>query len=827
MSIANRRRAFIDGITHRGLSQNEAAVFALALFPLDADRAGAPQSRRFVKEMRRRAVAFAKEARLLSGASLEAASWSAIAEYGRLARTYGESYYIDRFSGPIIDPSLVTGPRPVGPGRGLDDVLRGRLEAEHPTEQLLALSVGELRSGDGDVAIAATDEAVYLLSSGSVEMGRVPYPFVREARVDQPSLAEELWETQEHNFTLADMAGSMVHARLPDPSAFVTVIDDQLKRITKFERYVNLTPEGGARFRWRKLGDDFAWEVTFDPSLLNPDPGPDFQAAVQAAIPALNRERTKGRDPEAAKDGEPEAATGKEHTPSADGNRKADRPNPNRFKSWESFRTALNRSGYTLDPTLMAWYPPLQYHWNLGHCIEWLQRHGYLTWSGNRLTLNKEGPARLLTAIRRELRETPSPATVARHSGAVIFDWSVLSDGLAPPYGEVYVQEGDRRLTHLGGTERLTTAPGDKPLVFEAVCVSRFGDPLRDLPPDTFHRAIIRHDAMEPLEKEMNALIHLHDLRRLDLGYSVGDVEPHLASSLSNLDECAARIGGFPSLEEIAVVGGITDQGLRHLERLSVLTAIELAWTKCTGKGLSRLPVSQLRRLHLNRGRQALAGELDFLEKCHSLDDLSLRGAGVTDPDLCALGAISGLRKLDLSWNSPRDSRKIRHGAVSNAAMPVVARLLQLEAIDLSWTDVDDEGISILDGLGELHTLRVCNTLITDGAAPTISGFTQLTSLDLSDTSFSDQGCMQLVSLENLKTLRLAGTSVEAGSVDVLLALPQLEKLDLSFTKTDVTDLTRLEAHPNLRELNVPHIYKPDEMSRLRAALPNASLGRW
>lgn len=132
--------------------------------------------------------------------------------------------------------------------------------------------------------------------------------------------------------------------------------------------------------------------------------------------------------------------------------------------------------------------------------------------------------------------------------------------------------------------------------------------------------------------------------------------------------------------------------------------------------------------------------------------------------------AAVNLTRLDLSSTNVTDDGLVH-----------LARLPWLQSILLSRTETTDASLALLAGLPRLRELRLtlC-TGVTDAGLTHLAGATNLTGLDLGGTAVTDEGMLDLGSLANLRLLWLVGTGVtDTGLVD-LAGLSDLTELGLS-----------------------------------------------
>jgi hypothetical protein len=123
-------------------------------------------------------------------------------------------------------------------------------------------------------------------------------------------------------------------------------------------------------------------------------------------------------------------------------------------------------------------------------------------------------------------------------------------------------------------------------------------------------------------------------------------------SDLENLD-------GLGQLKHVSLFGAdkITDAGLGHLERMSQLLKLNLAFTKVGDAGL------------------------EHIKGLNQLEDLSLTGTNITDDGLKHLKGLNHLDRLLLS-----------HTKITDAGLEHLKGLSQLKLLWLYDTQVTDEG---------------------------------------------------------------------------------------------------------------------------------------
>ncbi len=105
----------------------------------------------------------------------------------------------------------------------------------------------------------------------------------------------------------------------------------------------------------------------------------------------------------------------------------------------------------------------------------------------------------------------------------------------------------------------------------------------------------------------------------------------------------------------------------------------------------------------------------------------------ICESDLAILGALKGLRSLD-----------IRCQNVSDRGMKHLAPLTQLELLDASWTGLDDDGTRYLKSMISLRVLELDGTDVTDGGLVPLHTLRNLEQLSLIDTNVTLEGVKNL-----------------------------------------------------------------------------------
>ena len=148
---------------------------------------------------------------------------------------------------------------------------------------------------------------------------------------------------------------------------------------------------------------------------------------------------------------------------------------------------------------------------------------------------------------------------------------------------------------------------------------------------------------------------------------------------------------------------------------------------------------------------------------------------------------------------------------------------LPLRALSLSFTDLDQEGLSGLHALSKLEILNLHHTRVSDGVvshlprehlktlvlsnttlsdlgARKLATFPALQALYAGNTLLSDKGVRQVATLSKLRELGLSGTRITDAAVPSLVGIETLAYLNVAFTQITSAGAKKIiAAHPDLR----------------------------
>ncbi len=196
-------------------------------------------------------------------------------------------------------------------------------------------------------------------------------------------------------------------------------------------------------------------------------------------------------------------------------------------------------------------------------------------------------------------------------------------------------------------------------------------------------------------------------------------------------DEGLALVAQNKQLRELNLFAcRLSPKGLAPLTALTELHFLDLNDTPLTNDAAYALPeLPELRSLRLS-GTGISERGLDSVGHCRRLQILKLADNLVTDVGLAnlAAGDCDSIFNLDLSNNPVGNDGvskltrwphltylSLRHTNVTDVVLPSIASLAQLKVLDLSYTDVSDQGLRAMDGMtADIERLNLEGPRITD-----------------------------------------------------------------------------------------------------------------
>jgi hypothetical protein len=285
-------------------------------------------------------------------------------------------------------------------------------------------------------------------------------------------------------------------------------------------------------------------------------------------------------------------------------------------------------------------------------------------------------------------------------------------------------------------------------------------------------KAVLEVDltAVTTSDPRLRELVHLRELHTLNLPNATGLSELPPLKNLHTL-----------SLPDHAV----TDEVLQTLRKANLLHALIQAKAK---GDLRPKTADDVHKLYLNSTKVTDAG-LKELVALPNLDTLYLGNGKFTaqglkeaalpnlrtlacynrwpDSDLKFLADITSLQSVDLSHNL----------AMTEVGVKELARLPNLQSLNLNLTSLNDAGLRELAAAKKLQKLELLNTPVTDAGLKHLAGLQDLRWINLDGTNLTAAGLKELAPLKNLELVSVGNRQVTDETLQTLQQLRLLHTL--------------------------------------------------
>src|SRR6266403_3377121 len=149
---------------------------------------------------------------------------------------------------------------------------------------------------------------------------------------------------------------------------------------------------------------------------------------------------------------------------------------------------------------------------------------------------------------------------------------------------------------------------------------------------------------------------------------------------------------------------------------------------------------------------------------------VNLRGSWINDVEMIELARLPDLERLDLS-----------HTRITDEGMLNLKPAPKIKELSLFYSEwITDQGMTAIKGWKRLTRLNVRGTRVSDGTLEIVSHMPGLEALDIAHTEVTDVGLDYLTALVNLKELSIGQGRVSNFGLVTLRMLPTLTHLDLS-----------------------------------------------
>jgi Leucine-rich repeat (LRR) protein len=344
---------------------------------------------------------------------------------------------------------------------------------------------------------------------------------------------------------------------------------------------------------------------------------------------------------------------------------------------------------------------------------------------------------------------------------------------------------------------------------------------------------VLRLTGAQVAESHWAALGGLTELRTLELsGTTITDTGWSRLPRLSHLQSLfiagtritTLQLAGLNELESVAcrntplncvnlkdlpslrAIGGLDQAPVRdvQLARLPEFVVLSLGDTHPQRIELQGLTGLAAADLRYTRADNRC---IEQLGESKQLRYLNLSGTDVTDNGLRLVARFEGLTSLDLEDN-----------CLTDAGLAHLARLKNLQRLNLTGTLVTDEGLRHLSGMQRLELLYLGRTAVRGPGLKHLAGLPLLYKLSLGETGVTSDGLADLAKLRRQVWIRLSHTAIDDRALSHVVRLPLLTTLHLNGCAITPQGLPWLARLPALAELNVADTDLPP--AEVRAAFP-------
>ncbi len=262
----------------------------------------------------------------------------------------------------------------------------------------------------------------------------------------------------------------------------------------------------------------------------------------------------------------------------------------------------------------------------------------------------------------------------------------------------------------------------------------------------------------------------------------------------TELEAAIQAVTELDSIEEVSLSGDdVTDERIEPIVGIVTLKRLRLPQSKVSDVSLARLAtVGNLELLDLTDVESLSKNGAASIGKLTKLKELSLMNTPATDDWLASLATLTQLKKLRLRGTEitgddfgamatmPIIDLDLSETRFGNQGMSVVAMMPKLERLNLWLTQIDDSGLAELEGKTSLKLLNLDNVAaVTDASVPVIEKLVNLELLHLGGTQITESSIPKLASLKKLETLFLTRLNIGKEAAESLKQqMPQLDRFE-------------------------------------------------
>jgi Leucine-rich repeat (LRR) protein len=198
---------------------------------------------------------------------------------------------------------------------------------------------------------------------------------------------------------------------------------------------------------------------------------------------------------------------------------------------------------------------------------------------------------------------------------------------------------------------------------------------------------------------------------------------------------------------------------------------------------------------------------------------VNLRGTWVNDVEMIDLARLPNLQRLDLS-----------HTRITDEGMRHLKPAAGIRELKLYYAEqITDQGMTAIREWKELRRLDLRGTRISNGTLEILSHLPQLEALDIANTQVTENGMDFLIALTGLKELALGRSRGGDADLSFLRMLPSLTALDLSGARPLPPDTnaahSRVPPPPVLSQKTIEALAELQNLRRLKLGYLGISSG--
>jgi hypothetical protein len=251
-------------------------------------------------------------------------------------------------------------------------------------------------------------------------------------------------------------------------------------------------------------------------------------------------------------------------------------------------------------------------------------------------------------------------------------------------------------------------------------------------------------------------------------------------------------------LVAVVAVGGIVARLNRAWKNQERVDASEKADAKIVAK-IEELGGRVSERYFLDRRPQTRLEE--WLDDPGDADDpvavMHIKSVNLCGADAAIeyLGGLGNIQSLTLAQTHLTNTRLVHLRGVTS-----------LRSLSLELTNITDADLDHLQGLTNLLDLNLGVTNITDVGLEKLKGLKKLQDLRLGGTGVTDAGLKHLIGMRDLQFLSLRGCDITEDGLKHLKGLTSLRYLDIGSTRVTDTGLEHLRDLTHLEDLHLGDI---------------------